>query len=117
MLALKYLFAATLFLCSATVSAHNGIKSSSPEKDQVLSAPPEQVALTFNNKVHLLKIRITDSEENKVDVDFKPSTTAAETFEIALPDLKPEQYQVQWSIMSKDGHKISKSFGFTVGAN
>lgn len=102
------------FLLTLTVSAHVGLKSSSPDANESITSSPEQLSLTFSNDVRLVKLQLLNAADENVDLDFKPSANAAAEFINALPELQAGEYTVMWTVLGLDGHKMSDSFKFTV---
>ncbi|PZE66491.1 copper resistance CopC family protein [Curtobacterium sp. MCBD17_021] len=103
---------------AAPASAHNYLVSATPAADSTLTELPDTFAITTNDR--LLDIGDTDSgfamrivgpdgkyfEDGCVDVDGPTMSTAA-----SLGD--PGEYQVEWQIISADGHTVSDAYDFT----
>jgi methionine-rich copper-binding protein CopC len=92
--------------------AHTALTSSLPADEQTVSAPAV-LKLDFSGAVSLLVLSVT-GKDGAVDIAFTPSAEAAAQHEVALPTLAPGRYVVDWTILGADGHKVSKSFSFTV---
>ena len=103
-------------LCLLPLQAvsHSKLESSEPADKTELTEAPEQLALTFNREVRLMKLELIDADKEALAIGFKPSTEKAKTFEVALPTLEAGSYQAKWLAMSKDSHKIKGEFGFAV---
>lgn len=98
--------------------AHDQLLGSTPQNGSVLPTAPTQVALTFNQNVLDLgnAIRVLDQEGTDWadgDVQIVPSGV-----QIALRSGMPDgMYTVQWRVVSADGHPVSSSFVYGVGAS
>lgn len=105
-----------IILCLLPLQAlsHSKLESSEPADQKELTEAPEQLILTFNREVRLMKLELMSTEQETLDIGFKPSHERTKAFEVALPALAANSYQVKWLAMSKDTHKIKGEFGFTV---
>jgi hypothetical protein len=110
-----YIFMVTSLLMAMSVSAHVGLESSMPSENEVLSNSPEHLSLTFTGQVRLVKLELVNVEsELAVDLDFKPTADAKDSFKITLTELKAGEYAVFWTVLGNDGHKMSDTFNFTL---
>ena len=97
--------------------AHAHLEKSIPDKDSVLSTPPQTVQLWFSEGVQgeWSKIEVTDAGGTRVD---KGTITGNggdhKRMEMELNDLSPGTYNVNWSTLSHDGHRSKGKFSFTV---
>lgn len=113
------LIVVTLFAVWSNVAfAHTALSKSSPADGEVLSAAPASVQLVYTESVQLLRAELrlirNDSSE-KVDIGFKPSSTAAEQHSVTLPRLTHGQYRIEWAVMGADGHPVQGAFSFGIG--
>ena len=79
---------------SPTVLAHAHLKQQSPAADSVVSAPHKQVVKTG---------AVTRDEKNKAQLIVPLAQTLA-----------TGTYQVDWHVVSVDGHKTKGSYHFSV---
>ncbi len=105
-----------LCLLPLQVFSHSKLLSSEPAHQAELTEPPKQIVLTFNQKARLMKLALANAAQEALDIGFKPSSTRADTFTVALPALAAGTYQAKWSAMSGDSHKIQGEFNFVVQA-
>lgn len=106
---------ATAFLFSATVSAHVGLASSTPQDGAVLSESPTEITLNFSGEVRLAKVMLHSTDGKMHPLDFSMSMTPQATYEIGVKsDLAADDYTVYWTGMGDDGHKMSGEFSFKV---
>ena len=106
--------AATL---SPLVSAHTAMVDSFPAKGQVLTAPPAEIHIAFNEHVDARHCRIklrSDAGKN-FDAD-RPAAdrTRPNAIVAAVPVLRPGTYRAVWTAVGSDGHKAHGDFSFTI---
>jgi hypothetical protein len=104
-----------LLACATPAPAHSLLLESSPAANSVVSAPPREVALRFNNRIEkrLSKIRLVDERGHGREL---PVTTdgAADRLHAALPEVAPGRYRVEWQVLSTDGHVVTGRYAFTL---
>jgi copper resistance protein C len=97
---------------------HLKLKQSFPAKDTVLTSSPDAVRLWLTEKADLpaTKVTVTNAASAVVPT-AKPTrgATADAPIEARFAQALPAgRYAVSWKTMSKDGHVVSGTFGFTV---
>lgn len=112
----KYITILFAAITSMSAFAHTDLASSVPNNNAMLMESPEEVAVTFEDKVRLVSLTVSNSKDEPVAIDFAPSMEASETFSYSLPVLMPSTYTVSWTIMGDDGHKMKGDFSFMVHA-
>ena len=112
----KYITILFAAITSMSAFAHTDLASSVPNKNAMLMESPEELAVTFEDKVRLVSLTVSNSKDEPVAIDFAPSMEASETFSYSLPVLMPSTYTVSWTIMGDDGHKMKGDFSFMVHA-
>lgn len=105
-----------LLVGAAPASAHATLVSSDPAEGEVVATVPDVVTFTFDEPVNLTAdaVRVFDAAGDPVD-----STAAARDTVVTadLPDsLDDGTYVVTWRAVSSDGHPISGSLTFSIGA-
>lgn len=105
-------------MASAARLPHLKLKQSFPAKDAVLATSPDAVRLWLTEKADLpaTKISVTDDTKGVIAV-AKPARGDAADAPIEAKFSQPlaaGRYTVSWKTMSKDGHVVSGTFGFTV---
>ena len=100
-----------------SASAHISLTQSAPANEAMLMQSPEQLALTFSGEVRLAKVLLTDSDNQPVDFSFKPSAKPSIEFSWSLPRLSKGKYTAKWIALGGDGHKMTGTFNFMVGAH
>ncbi|MGB0848471.1 MAG: copper resistance CopC family protein, partial [Thiolinea sp.] len=112
--AFKLFIGMCLIAIASPVIAHSKLVASEPANEAELMETPQQVMLEFNREVRLVKVAVTDENDEAVALSFKPSLDKKTVFEVALPELESGAYQVKWMAMSGDSHKMKGEFGFSV---
>ncbi len=109
-----FLALALCFVLSAPAYAHTELSSSTPTDEAVLDQAPEELLLTFSEALRLTAVVIEhESDSRALDVtSMEPATD----FAVALPDLAPGEYVVEWRALSEDAHVISGEIRFTIAA-
>jgi hypothetical protein len=97
--------------------AHAKLESSSPQANSVVSPAPAQVRLQFSDPLELpfSKIKLID-ESGAVVTPSKVTADPAnpKVLLAPVPALKAGAYRVQWSTVTRDGHKVKGEFSFRV---
>ena len=107
-------------------SAHAGLVSANPEADKEITLMPERISLTFTENLLVLD----GKNVNSITLARRPSSDVGQV--IALTDFKVEgatisaaipaenyesgTYQVNYTIVSADGHKVNESYTFSLNA-
>lgn len=107
---------AVWLLVVSTAQAHAPFQGSVPKDGATLSAEevPEQLELKFGHTLRLTSVVLRPHESEAVSLET-PNRAALE-HSLALPELAPGHYVVQWRGMAADGHVMSGSVEFTVAA-
>lgn len=114
MKAFKLFIGMCLIAMVSPVMAHSKLVASEPANEAELTETPQQVTLEFNREVRLVKLAVTDENDETVEIAFKPSRDKNTAFEVVLPTLESGAYQVKWMVMSGDSHKMKGEFSFSV---
>jgi len=107
---------AALVLAAAPALAHSHPVTMNPAPDSVVSAPTE-VSIFFSEDLEpkFSSLKLVDT--NGVVVSKQASVLDpknAKHMTLALPPLPPGVYTLQWMSSSVDGHRLSRSYNFTV---
>lgn len=107
------LLAGGVAIAGAAVHAH--LVRSSPEDGEALSASPPVIRLVFSEPVEAgLSAIVLWSARDSLEIRVRADSTDAQTLVGDLPLLAPAEYQVDWRVLSADGHPIEGSYRFTV---
>jgi len=101
---------------AGTAFAHAQLESISPSNGEIVSAPPAEVVLTFNEPVSLTggNARVLDDEATLVS-----STAVQSGVAVTIPlsaDLADGTYTIAFEVVSADSHRITGASVFHVGA-
>lgn len=104
-------------LASPFAAAHAGLKSSYPEAGSTLAAAPQEIKLTFNEKVEAAFSSITLANGGGKAVATSKATideTNPAIMRLNVPALPAGAYTVTWAAVGGDGHRRKGDFQFTV---
>lgn len=109
--------AALLAACSTGALAHAVVRQSSPAQGAILATAPEEVTITFNEKVE--KLFSTATLKNAagatvVTTKAKIDPANPSTLRLAVPALKSGKYVVNWTAVGQDGHRRTGAINFSV---
>ncbi|MDF0653155.1 MAG: copper resistance protein CopC [Nitrospira sp.] len=97
--------------------AHSMLVKAEPPRRAVLTKPPAQVRLWFNEKIEgdYASLVVLDAKQQSV-TDVKPTLAHDDQKSIVLPlpELAPGKYSVKFRVLSVDGHVVESYFDFTV---
>jgi len=97
--------------------AHTRFLMSEPAPDDQLATPPQAVQLWFSHPVEadFSRIEVTDSGGQQVDnKDVARDADDPKVLRVTLPALSSGKYQVNWTAVSADGHRVKGTFSFSV---
>ncbi|AWE51255.1 copper resistance CopC/CopD family protein [Streptomyces nigra] len=118
-LVLLLLAATGLLLAGAgPVSAHAALTGSDPRQGAVVDKAPQQVSLTFSEKVALAddSLRVLDPKGKRVDRG-DPAGTGGTTYSVKLHSGLPDgTYTVTYQVVSEDSHPVAGAYTFSIGA-
>ncbi|MFF2997482.1 copper resistance CopC/CopD family protein [Streptomyces sp. NPDC057950] len=103
---------------AAPVSAHAALTGSNPQQGAVVTQAPDQVSLTFSEKVAMSDgaVRVLDPKGKRVDTG-KPFETGGTTYGVKLHAGLPDgTFTVTYQVVSADSHPVSGAFTFSIGA-
>jgi methionine-rich copper-binding protein CopC len=105
-----------LALCAPAL-AHARLEETYPGEGDVLSEPPGQVQLRFNEPVEaeFSPVEVYDQQDNRVDEDdARVSSDDPNLLVTDLEELPEGPYTVHWRVTSADGHPASGANEFVV---
>lgn len=107
-----------LVALAAPAGAHATLESTSPGTDSVLGAAPTEVRLNFSEPVRAVErgVRAFNSAGERTDSGVVRSSDEGRSVVLELSDLSRGTTTVSWRVTSDDGHTISGSWVFHVGA-
>lgn len=121
-------FTASRLLCTLTVTAslfaapavwaHAHLKHQYPAADAVMESAPQALTLNFSEGIEpaFSGITLVGPEKQKLETG-KAKVAADDNKQLIVPlsaPLPARQYQVDWHVVSVDGHKTKGSYHFSV---
>jgi copper resistance protein C len=121
-------FTASRLLCTLTVTAslfaapavwaHAHLKHQYPAADAVMESAPQALTLNFSEGIEpaFSGITLVGPEKQKLETG-KAKVAADDNKQLIVPlsaPLPAGQYQVDWHVVSVDGHKTKGSYHFSV---
>lgn len=104
-------------LAAPAVLAHAKLQSSQPAANSTVSPAPAQVRLQFNEPLELpfSKVKLVDEKGAVVEAAKLAADPAdAKALIATTPGLHAGAYRVQWTTVTRDGHKVKGEFPFRV---
>lgn len=98
-------------------AAHSVLLSVEPSDGATVDAAPDRVTLTFNEEINpsFATVAVNGSSRDGSKVEGQPVVTGP-VVEARLGALDDDEYTVGYRVTSADGHVITGSSRFTVGA-
>ncbi|MFD1661324.1 copper resistance protein CopC [Streptomyces caeni] len=118
LLTLLLAVAGALFGGAAPASAHAALIGSGPAQGTVVDKAPDQVTLTFSEKVAFSgdSLRVLDPRGQRVDTG-KAFNQSGTVYGVKVRAGLPRgTYTVTYQVVSADSHPVSGAFTFSVGA-
>ena len=108
----------TLLGSARPASAHAELMSTLPQADDVVTASPPQIVLTFTEAINVVddSIRLVDASGAEIALSDIGQADGSRTATATVPPLANGSYVVAWHAISADSHPISGAFPFSVGA-
>lgn len=104
-------------LAAPLAHAHAKIDAAEPKAGSELASAPKEIILHFNEKLEpaFSKIELFDAGNAPVKLPKALLAKAdPKTMATPLPPLPAGQYQVRWTAMARDGHKVKGEYRFKV---
>lgn len=108
---------AALLLEPVAAWAHAKLVKSEPAQRAVLSQPPRQLRLWFNERLEpaFCVVTVLDASGNTVtSTQAAVSNTDPKLLVLPLPRLAKGAYTVQFQVLSVDGHTVKSGFRFEI---
>lgn len=97
--------------------AHSQLVKAEPPRRAVLTKPPTQVRLWFNENIEgdYASLVVLDAKKQPIS-DVKPTLAPDDPKSIVLPlpELAPGKYAVKFRVLSVDGHVVESSYDFSI---
>jgi len=107
-----------LFLTAtaAVAHAHASLAQASPSVGSAISAPPQEVILTFTERLEPAFSKLTVIDATGAEVSHGKVQVNDAQMRIGLKPLSVGIYKVNWRAVSSDTHKVEGSFAFRIDA-
>ncbi|MGN7400740.1 copper resistance CopC family protein [Cytobacillus praedii] len=105
---------AAMTISTTSAFAHSHLGGSNPADGDVVSEPLNEIVLEFDGQIEqgsFIDVETTKGKEIKLEEIIIGEGTLTGTVAEPLPN---DEYQVNWSIISADGHPLEGEFSFTV---
>lgn len=105
-------------LCATGLAhAHSALVRAEPGQRAVITESPKLIRLLFNEPIEAAFSKVTVEAAGKPLADVGSPAIAPDNpreLVVSLPKLAPGKYQVNYRVLSVDGHVVEWSYGFTV---
>ncbi|MEU3553682.1 copper resistance CopC/CopD family protein [Streptomyces fragilis] len=110
--------AGLLLAGAGPASAHAALTGSDPRQGAVVNSAPEQVTLTFSEKVAVSadSVRVLDPEGNRVDTGKAPTVDGTSVRVKLHQGLPFGTFTVAYQVVSEDSHPVAGAYTYSVGA-
>ena len=99
---------------STSAFAHSHVSGTNPADGEVVTEPLQEITIEFDGGIEQGSfIDVTTTSGEEIDVQDIIIGDGVLTGTLAEP-LQNDVYQVNWSIISADGHPLEGEFAFTV---
>ena len=102
-------------LLPVVAPAHSLLLESAPAAGSTVHAPP-RMTLRFNNRIEkrLSRVALVDAQRVRHELSVVAAEGATDTLSLLTPPLAPGAYDVEWQVLSADGHVVSGRYKFKV---
>ncbi|WP_338556385.1 CopC domain-containing protein YobA [Erwinia sp. E_sp_B04_7] len=113
-----FALALTTAALSQQASAHAHLKNQYPAADASMEASPQALTLTFTEDIEPAFSGVTITDAGQKAMPLAEAERAPQQHnQLIVPLQKPlttGQYQVNWHVLSVDGHKTNGNYSFSV---
>jgi methionine-rich copper-binding protein CopC len=104
-----------LWLAAGAAHAHAALDHSEPGVGTTIAAPPQEVTLSFTEKLEPAFSTVTVTNAAGERVDTGKVRVEGTRLSVSLHPGGSGVYHVTWHVLSVDTHKTNGSFSFQVG--
>jgi len=117
---LSLLIAGSLGAHGSSAFAHAGLVSSEPGRRAVMTVPPKEIRLCFNENIEakFSKVTLSDGKGAAVplgEVQTDPKAPSCLLAPLISP-LRNGSYTIKYRVLSVDGHVVDYGYGFKLNA-
>lgn len=112
--------AATLLLLGSSlpVQAHAELVNALPAQEDVITAPPEELRLSFTEGVELAFSDVSVIGANGAEIEIGDLSLDPEDNKTLIVPIEAGlvsgTYRVEWTVVSADGHKVEGSYDLDI---
>ena len=109
--------AGVLLLGLASALAHPTVVGSTPKNGEALASPPHEIRILFSEPIEsaFTHVKVIDGAGKTIRSEpARPDPTDAKAVVVEVPALAAGAYKVQWSALSRDGHRVKGEIAFSV---
>lgn len=98
-----------------TAAAHSLLLESHPAPGSTVRAPA-RVTLRFNNRIEkrLSRVAIVDARRVRHELSVVAAEGGLDTLAVLAPPLVPGNYDLEWQVLSADGHVVNGRYAFQI---
>ena len=103
-------------LVTSQLYAHAELIKAVPAAGELLTTAPESIQLTFNQPIGSGSdiFVFTEGFQYIDNIQIEQPQDSPSQLLATLPQLPPDEYTVQWTAVSEDGHAISGTYAFQI---
>jgi copper resistance protein C len=105
-----------LLFGTITALAHADLTKTSPSAGVTVSEAPQEVVLTFTERLEAAFSRVTVTDAAGAEVNQGKPEVAGNIIRVSLKRLSGGTYKVDWRAVTPDAHRVDGSFTFRVDA-
>ena len=115
-----FLVISSLFISITHASAHAELVSSTPAADEILTMAPDQVTLTFGEKLLVISgkatntVEVTNSQGEVLSSDLASVSGSEITTTLDSQRMVDDKYTVTYRVVSADGHPLNGHYEFSI---
>ena len=115
-----FLIISSLFISITHASAHAELVSSTPAADEILTMAPDQVTLTFGEKLLVISgkatntVEVTNSQGEVLSSDPASISGSEITTTLDSQRMVDGKYTVTYRVVSADGHPLNGHYEFSI---
>ncbi len=108
----KLLMISVALVSSVNALAHGMMTMTVPKDGAMLMAQAEKVELHFKQPMRVMSLKVIASNGVPIPLKLDRKAPAQQHFQLALPNIKPDTYRVEWKALGDDGHVMKGDFSF-----
>lgn len=102
---------------SSAAHAHATLERSTPKANAIVEAAPKELRLQFNEPLEMAfsSVKLFDAQGAAVTpLSVASAKDSPKSMVATLPAMASGAYRVQWTALTRDGHKVKGEFAFRV---